>query len=127
MEDVIKEDTKVHWLDEEIKNMPQPNGDFERLPSVQFAENQITRMEIDATEQFRKWDDQENNKTKVIIPCMATIEGKKQKANWWLNIKNPVYKDVIHRCKAAEDKSKVSVGIIQTGSKQATKYNLVKD
>ena len=88
-DEIKEESTGVNWLDDEIKSMPQANGDFEKLPSVWFEENKLQTIRVDATQPFRKWEDKENDKTKAIIPCVAKVDGVFQKANWWLNIKNP--------------------------------------
>ena len=56
--------------------------------------------------------------TKAIIPCV--FNGVV--STWWLNKKNPIYKDIIHLGKSGQDRIKV----IQTGVQQNTKYVLVK-
>lgn len=122
----IKESNDVNWLEDELKQSPATGGDFEKLPSPVFADGVITYMKVDATVKFKDWTDQENGKVKAIIPCVTLIDGKLQKANWWLNKQNPVYKEVIRKCRDAPDKARVDVAIMQTGTKQNTKYTLVK-
>ena len=116
-----------NWLDEEAKNTSS-QGDFgEKLPSPTFEDSRITLINIDAVNPFNKWTDQETGKIKAIIPCTSDIEGKVVKCNWWCNLKNPIYKEIIHRCRDAPDKSSVLVKILQTGTKQNTKYTLIRE
>ena len=125
-DEIIEEIDAVKWLDDEAKTLKVCSGDFEKLPSPVFAENKITTLRIDAGHPFKKWEDKENNKTKAIIPCITEVDGKMQKANWWLNVSNPTYKEVIHICREAENKNAVDLEILQIGTKQNTKYQIVK-
>lgn len=129
--DEIKEETSNIWLEEEEKAIKAqaPIGDFEKVPviNLQFAENKIVRMKVDATKPFKKWDDAENKKTKAIIPVMGMGAKGLEKMVFFLNISNPVYKDIIHVCKEAPNKASVDIAIIQTGTKQTTQYALVKE
>ena len=116
-----------NWLSEEAKNV-DAQGDFgEKLPSPVFSDGKITIMNIDARQPFQKWTDPETKKTKAIIPCTSDVEGKAQKCNWWVNLKNPIYKDVIHRCQEVEDKGGVLVKILQSGTQDKTRYTLIKE
>ncbi len=116
-----------NWLDEEAKNV-DAQGDFgPKLPSPMFEDGKITIMNIDATKEFQKWTDPETKKTKAIIPCLSDLDGKAQKCNWWVNLKNPIYKEVIHRCKDVGDKSSVLVKILQSGTQDKTRYTLIKE
>ena len=116
-----------NWLDEEAKNV-DAQGDFgPKLPSPMFEDGKITIMNIDTTKEFQKWTDPETKKTKAIIPCLSDLDGKAQKCNWWVNLKNPIYKEVIHRCKDVGDKSSVLVKILQSGTQDKTRYTLIKE
>ena len=112
-----------NWLKAEEESIQTPDGDFERLPSPVFEEGKITTLAIDATKEFRKWTDPETKKVKALIPCTDN-EGKKI---FWCNKKNPVYREIIHKCREAENKANVIVKIMQTGTKAMTRYNLVKE
>lgn len=126
MNEQIPEESKTNWLDDEYNSIPA-GGDYEKKPTPQFEENKITRMKIDASKKFEKWKDAENNKTKAIIPCKSVVDGQIKDCNWWLNIKNPAYREVVRKCREAADKTAVEVAVLQTGSKQNTKYTLVKE
>lgn len=114
---------EIDWLTKEEESIKTPDGDFETLPGVVFEEGKITTLSIDATKEFRNWTDPETKKTKALIPCKDN-EGRKI---FWCNKKNPIYKEVIHQCREAENKAEVIVKIMQTGTKAQTRYNLVKE
>ena len=114
---------EINWLAKEEKSIQTPTGEYEKLPGVVFEEGKITTLSIDATKEFRAWTDPETKKTKALIPCKDN-EGKKI---FWCNKKNPIYKDVIHKCMEAPNKAEVIVKIMQTGTKAQTRYNLVKE
>lgn len=123
-----KKITESDWLDAEVKLMeqqPQGGQTYEKLPSPKFVERKIETLFIDASKQFERWTDNRDGKekTKAIIPCVHNGI----KCNFWLNLKNPFYKDVIHACAAAEDKSKVKVQLVQTGTKESTRYASVQE
>ena len=119
----LKQESMKDWVDEELKEASTPIGDFERLPAPIFEQNKITRLVIDASKPFGKWIDEQKHKVKKIIPC--TSEGVK--CNFWCNTKNPVYRCILEKIKAAPDKSNVPIAIIQTGTGANTKYELVKE
>ena len=116
-----------NWLDEEAKSV-DAQGDFgPKLPSPMFEDGKITIMNLNATKEFQKWTDPETKKTKAIISCTSDVDGKAQKCNWWVNLRNPIYKEIIHRCKDAKDKSGVLVKILQSGTQDKTRYTLIKE
>jgi len=110
----------VAWLDEELGKLNEaPSFDGPKLPALQFEENKISEFDIDFSEPFKKWDDEVNGVTKAIIPCRrGSVD-----CLWWLNLKNPIYKDVIRKGREGCTHFKV----LQTGNKKSTKYNLVED
>ena len=120
---------EIDWIDVEVKglegNLPH---DFERHPSLagKLQENKINSFVVDASKAWEKWMDNTNvnkPKIKVIVPCVFNGE----RCNWWLNTRNPVYKDLVYAVRDAQNKSSVPVRIMQTGSKENTKYIFVRD
>lgn len=91
----------------------------EKLPSLIFEEKRSTHFEIDFSEEFQEWEDNVNHCFKAIIPI--THEGVKK--NWWINKKNPVYKDVIRQGRTGKTKFE----IFRTGSKQDTRFTIVEE
>jgi len=117
----MEEQTQTtNWMDDEMEQLnTQSEFDGVKLPALQLHENQIAEFEVDFSKPFDKWYDDVNKVNKAIIPI--TQNGEKKV--WWLNVKNPVYKDIIHSGKDGKTKFKV----MQTGNQKLTKYNLVDD
>jgi len=112
-------ETQTNWLDDEAKTFAQ-HTDYEELPSLKLTPNVVTEIAIDFSKPFEKWTGDNNGQpvTKKIIP--VTVNGTKM--NWWLNVKNPVYKEVIVVGTAGQK----SIKVMQTGTQKNTKYILVK-
>ena len=110
---------QTNWLEDEAKNF-KTTATYEELPSLKLTPNVIAEITIDFSKPFQEWVGENNGKTvtKKIVPI--TLAG--QKMVWWLNIKNPIYKDIIHAGKDGITQFKV----LQTGTQQNTKYVLVK-
>jgi len=109
------------WLDNEIEATGANNsGNYEKLPSLKLVENKITNFEIDFSKPFDKWNTINNGKevTKAIIP----VKHEGERKSWWVNLKNPIYKDIIKLGKKGQTKFK----IMQTGSQATTRYILVE-
>jgi len=118
---MTEEQTKTtNWLDKEVKELQeQTNFDGERLPSLQFEEKKIVEFDVDFSTPFQKWDDTVNKVKKAIIP----VTHNNEKKVLWLNIKNPLYGELVHKGKSGETHFKV----MQIGSQKNTKYNLVEN
>ena len=108
---------QTNWLDEESKKFAQQT-DYEELPSLKLTPNVIAEITIDFSKPFQEWTGENAGKkvTKKIIP--VTLSG--QKLVWWLNVKNPVYAEII------KAQGQIAFRVLQTGTAQNTKYMLVK-
>lgn len=112
-------DTQTNWLDQEIADMEiNSTSTFEKLPSLKLTPNKVVEIEVDFSKPFQKWADRIHKSTKAIIP----ITSAGTKMNFWLNVKNPLYAQLCSAGKKGTTKFK----IIQTGTAQDTKYNLVE-
>lgn len=110
----------TNWLDEEIQHTT--NGTvYTKLPTVQFVENKIIVLDIGFDKPFEKWTGDSRGRTgqvtKAIIPCLQDGQLK----NWWLNIKNPTYSEIIKRGKAGQRTFK----LLQVGTQATTQYKIV--
>ena len=110
--------TNTDWLAQEEATFKNANTEFEQLPSLKLVQNEIVEFDIDFTKPFEKWSDETNNTMKAIIP--VTKAGVKH--NFWLNIKNPLYHEIIRAGRTGQTHFKV----LQTGSAKQTKYTLIK-
>lgn len=111
--------TQDNWLNEEAKTLIT-HAEYEELPSLKLTPNVVIEITIDFSKPFGRWDGENNGKpvTKKIVP--VTVGGTKM--NWWLNVKNPIYKEVI----IAGTNGQNTIKVMQTGTQQNTKYILVK-
>lgn len=111
--------TNEKWIEEELKQL-NTNNDYEKQPTLKLEENQITEIDIDSTKAFQKYTQDDNGikTTKAIIPVIKNG----MKYNWWLNLKNPIYSEIIRGLREGKNKLKV----LRTGQQKSTKYVLVK-
>ncbi len=109
----------ANWLQKELEEIEQNSFDGERKPALKLEENKQVTMIINFSEPFQKWKDPEDSTVKKIIP----VKVGEVDLIWWLNVKNPIYSEIIKKGSEGQTKFKV----LQTGSKQATKYLLVEE
>jgi hypothetical protein len=111
--------TNQNWLKEEAEQI-KTHTEYEDLPSLKLTPNVVTEITIDFSKPFDKWTGEANNKTvtKKIVP--VSVNGVRM--NWWLNVKNPVYSEVVKLGSQGQTVFKV----LQTGTQANTKYVLVK-
>lgn len=110
---------ETNWLEEESKNTTQPNETFERLESLKLENGKITSFKVDFSQPFKKWTKIDNGKTtvKAIIPVLH----KEVRKSLWLNVKNPLYSQLIEEGKKGVTDFKVST----TGTQAETRYAIV--
>lgn len=114
------EKVNPNWLQDELKEIQSTQTfDGEKKPALQFEENKITEFVIDISEEWKKWYDVKNKTTKKIIPCKrGEVE-----CVWWLNVKNPIYREIVEACANGNTHFKV----MQIGKGKSTKYSIVKE
>jgi hypothetical protein len=106
-----------NWLDQEVAEINA--GGVDKVPTLKFEENKIVEFEVDFTNPFQKWTGTQGRGdiTKAIIPC--TENGVKK--NLWLNVKNPLYGELVTKGKEGQKMFKV----IQIGNQAKTVYKMV--
>jgi len=105
------------WLEEETKNaQPTPTG--ERLPALKLEVGKIISFTVDFTNPFNKWSAADGT-VKALIP----VTHKAEKKILWMNVKNPLYKEICLRGKTGQTNFKVST----TGTAKETRYALVEE
>ena len=107
----------ANWLDEEIKNTHSGSITGERLPTLKLEPNKITKFTIDFSNPFNKWSD--GKITKAIIP----VTHKGERKNIWINIKNPLYGQIIQKGKTGQTEFAIST----TGTQSETRYTIVEE
>jgi len=108
------------WLKQEAEQI-NVHDDYDELPSLQFEENKIITFDVDFSNPFNKWAGKQGNKEvmKAIIP----VTEKGEKKNLWLNVKNPLYGDIVKRGANGQ----INFKVMQVGNKADTKYNIVEE
>jgi len=108
----------ITWLEEEEKKLNNSSPDGERLDGLIIEEGKLTEFEIIVGEEpFKKWRDEQNDVTKIIMPVKK--DGKT--FNFWLNAANPTYKEIIKRLRKGQRKFR----ILRTGKMKQTRYQLI--
>ena len=111
--------TQKGWLEDESEQFKNEH-DYEELPSLKLMPNVVTEIEVDFSEEFHKWQGEQGGKT--IVKKIVPITSGGVRLNWWLNVKNPIYREIIN----AGITGKKDFKILQTGTQANTKYVLVK-
>lgn len=114
IEEVKKEE---NWLSKEIEENRGQAFDGEKLPALKLEENKITEIEVDFSKPFDKWT-ADDDVVKKIVPVTVNNE----KFVWWVNVKNPIYSQILQKGEAGINKFKV----LQTGTQQNTRYTIVE-
>jgi hypothetical protein len=115
--------TEQNWTEQEKQELgTQTETVYEKLPALKLVENEITELTIDFSQKFETYkttDMKGQEVTKAIVPVFHKGERK----NWWLNKKNPIYRELLT---AAGTQTTISVKVCQIGSRKDTKYQLLK-
>jgi hypothetical protein len=109
--------TTENWLSKEIEENKGQAFDGEKLPALKLEENKITDIEIDFSKPFDKWT-AEDGVVKKIVP--VTVKG--EKFVWWVNIKNPIYSQILQKGEVGINSFKV----LQIGTQKNTRYTIVE-
>lgn len=110
----------TNWMEEEKEALNElSNYDGEKLPALQFEESKTVEFTVDFSKKFDKYNDTVNNAVKAIIP----VTHEDVRKILWLNVKNPLYGELI--TKGAEGKTTFKV--MQVGNQKNTRYVLLKE
>jgi hypothetical protein len=105
------------WLKQEYDSVLETEFVGEKLESLKIEENRVTCFEVDLTEPFGEYVDPINDVIKKIIK--VNHEGTKK--NFWINVKNPVYSQIVKQCYEGD----VAFKIMRTGQQAETRYHLI--
>jgi hypothetical protein len=106
------------WIDEETKNLQTNTPTGERLPALKLEAGKIVSFEIDFSVPFNKWSDGQGT-----IKALMPVKHKEEKKILWMNVKNPLYGELLMKGKTGQTKFKVST----TGSAKETRYTIVEE
>jgi len=108
-----------NWMQEEIDALGE-HQEYDELPSMKFEEKKITDISLDFSKPFDKWEGEQNGKP--IIKKILKVTHNKQLKNWWLNVRNPIYGELL----IAGKEGKTDFKILQTGTQANTRYSIVE-
>ena len=110
-------DTQIPaWLEAESKSLEMPT--LPKQETLDFEEGKIYEIVIDFSKPFAKVQSKYNeNVTQAVV--IIQHEGKEK--IWWVNIRNPIYKQIVDLGKTGKNALK----IVRTGKLKATRYNIV--
>jgi len=113
------EQKDINWIEQEISKIEAEGVQFgERLPPLKLEENKVYEIEILSDNPFNDWLDPISRVIKKIVPVIH--EGEKK--NFWVSTKNPIYKQLLEKCKKGQTKLK----LIRVGQGKATRYKIVQ-
>ena len=110
---------QTNWIDDELKTLSTPNKNYEKLESLKLEAGKIVKFAIDFSKPFEKWKDPKTGVVKAIIP----VTHKEVRKNFWLNVRNPLYGELLNRLRKGESTFAVSTN----GSQKDTKYSIVEE
>ena len=112
---------QTNWLELELAKLTQP-AQYEELPSLKLTPKVVTEITVDFTNPFRDWQekDEKGNVLKITKIIPVTVAGTRM--NFWLNVKNPIYREIMEAGKNGQTVFKV----LREGTQKNTKYMLVK-
>lgn len=110
------------WIQEERAQLGEtPTG--ERLPTFKLVPGKVVSFTVKVSgEPFGEYRDQEKGVIKKIIPVYGKQDGVEGDYNLWLNVKNPLYKEMLDKLAQGVTKFFVST----SGSQDKTRYALVE-
>lgn len=111
---------QTNWLEAEAKLLTTPTA-YEELPNLKLTPNQITELDVDASKPFQEWNG-EDAKGKPVKKKIILVSVNGTRMNWWLNVKNPVYREIVNALLLKQ----IHFKVLQTGTQANTKYVLVK-
>lgn len=109
------------WLNAEANKLVQPTQ-YEELPSLKLQNNVVTEFTIDFSKPFREFLEKDEKGTVLKTTKIIPVINNGNRMNFWLNVKNPIYRDIINLGKNGQTQFKV----LRTGTQDKTKYVLVK-
>lgn len=119
----MTEQEQLTWIEEEQNALgKQGEMNFEKRPALKLQQNKITEVTIDFSKPFDKYTTT-NMKGDNVIKAIIPVTSNGEKLNFWLNKKNPIYREILAEGKG---KKEVALKIMQTGQQEKTRYVIVK-
>lgn len=110
------------WVKEELATLGTPNTNTERLPSFKLQSGKVVSFTVDDSQPFGEYKDEAKQVIKKIIPVTGKQDGVEGRYNLWLNVRNPLYKELLDGLARGQKKFYVST----TGTQDQTRYEVVE-
>jgi len=114
------EEEEKSWIQQELEEKGQNEFEGEKLPALKLEAGKITTFTVDDKQPFQKWIDPNDNTVKKIIPVFKDDD---EKFVFWLNIRNPIYRQILEGLKSG----KTTFKVLRTGERENTRYTLVEE
>lgn len=117
----MEETTKQipNWLNVETAKLESQKDQLKFPEPLILKQGTIAEIDVDFSNEFESYFDEENKTMKAIIPVKENGIAK----TWWLNKRNPLYADLIKRGRNGQIKFKIAT----MGEKKATRYSFIDD
>lgn len=110
-----------NWKQQELEEMgAHEESVYEKLPALKLVENVPTEIVVDFSKKFEKYET--TNEKGKVVKAIIPVEVKGVKHNFWLNKKNPLYRELLKR---GENLEKLKLTLMQVGNQKNTKYIIV--
>lgn len=116
---MTNEQQNLSWLQQEAEQLKNTTGKYEELEALPLKDGTIVTFTVDTETPFGEYRKDENSPLKKIIK----VTHKGVRKNLWLNVKNPLYKQIVDLLVTGQREFTVST----TGKQQDTRYTLVKE
>ena len=105
------------YIKQELEQTKAP-AQIDRLPTLKLESGKITSFEVVMDAPFGEYRDPDKGTIKKII----SVDVKGVKHNLWINVKNPLYRQILEKLSKGERKMYVST----IGTQEKTRYELVE-
>jgi len=115
-----------NWIEREKEELE--NNTYTKLPTMKFAEDTPTKISIDIQKPWERYEEINSEKNITIVKKIIPVMHNGELKNWWLNTKNPIYKDIVEKAAQSMKEGKISfeVSIFRTGQMKNTRYRIIK-
>lgn len=116
------EQQNLSWLQEENTQLQNQQGSYEKIDGLVLTDGTFTTITVDASKPFKEYVKDEKTTKKIIPVLQHTAKEGDLKKLWWLNVKNPIYKELIQKLSAGQTKFTIAT----TGKQEKTQYSFVE-
>jgi len=113
-----KAEETQEWLKEELEKLEESNHGEDYPESLKFEEGKIVYFNVKFAEKFKKWEGED-----VVKRIIPVIDEEGNEKVIWLNVKNPLYQEIIK----AGVEGRTSFKVLRTGQNKETRYTVIQE